>query len=187
MDKKIKTINIYTDGACSGNQFDTNIGGWGAILEYGSRTKELYGGEKNTTNNRMELIAVISALEALTKKDYAIRIFSDSSYIMNCLRQKWYENWMSNGWKTAGKKPVENKDLWERLLAFITEYDFRFYLVKGHISPKASDETFEKNFAKFKENNGDSFSMDDFRYIVGKNNRADALANQGIDEVRGEA
>ena len=186
MTKQIKTINIYTDGACSGNQFDTNVGGWGAILEYGQHVKEIYGGEKNTTNNRMELIAVISSLEALTKKAYPVQIFSDSSYIMNCLRQKWYENWMTNDWKTSAKKPVENRDLWEKLLSYITEYDFRFYLVKGHVSIKARVDTLEKNYQKFRENNGDKFSFDEFMYIIEKNNRADALANQGISEIRRE-
>ena len=99
-------INIYTDGACSGNQFEKNAGGWGAILEYAGRVKEIHGGEKNTTNNRMELTALIEGLSALTKKGYDVRVFSDSSYLVNCLRKKWYKKWQNNEWKTSAKKPV---------------------------------------------------------------------------------
>ena len=180
-----KTINIYCDGACSGNQFEHNVGGWGSILEYGDYVKELYGGEKNTTNNRMELMGLILALEALSKKGYRVYVFSDSSYIMNCLRQKWYEKWLINDWKTTAKKPVENRDLWERLLVFLTDYDFRYYLVKGHVSPSASEETIEKHYRRFVENNGESFKLEGFKHIISRNNRADALANQGIDDIRG--
>ncbi|MDR0854201.1 MAG: ribonuclease HI [Clostridiales Family XIII bacterium] len=177
-------INIYTDGACSGNQYDENIGGWGAILEYGVHKKELHGGEKNTTNNRMELTALIRGLEALNKTGYAVNVFSDSSYIMNCLSKRWYENWRKNGWKTSAKKPVENRDLWEKVLSYIESYDFRYYLVKGHVSTKASAETLQKNYEKFKGNNGNGFSYDEYLYITEKNNRADELANVGMDEIR---
>ncbi|MDR1796064.1 MAG: ribonuclease HI [Clostridiales Family XIII bacterium] len=179
-----KTINIYTDGACAGNQFDENTGGWGAILEYGGYVKELFGGEADTTNNRMELLALIAGLSALTKTGYPVRVFSDSSYVMKCLRERWHERWRENGWKTQARKPVENRDLWERLVAFLPDYDFRFYLVKGHVRPDAPASSMEKHFAKFREHNGDGFSMDEFRHIIGRNNEADALANRGIEEVR---
>lgn len=89
----MKILRIYTDGACSGNQHDTNIGGWGAILEFGEVRKELWGGEVNTTNNKMEMTAVIEALSALKKDNQVIQVFSDSSYVMDCFRQKWYVSW----------------------------------------------------------------------------------------------
>jgi ribonuclease HI len=179
-----QTIDIYTDGACSGNQFDTNAGGWGAILEYGGRVKELYGGETDTTNNRMELTALIEALTALTKKSYNVRVFSDSSYIIECMRKRWYEKWLVNGWKTADKKPVENRDLWEKLLAFLPDYEFRFYLIKGHIAPSAREETKLKEYDRFVKHNGDGFSLEEFLEIAERNRRADALANLGVDEAR---
>jgi ribonuclease HI len=179
-----KTINIYTDGACSGNQFDTNVGGWGAILEYGAYVKEIYGGQKDTTNNRMELLALIEGLGVLTKKGYAVRVFSDSSYIMDCLRKRWYERWRQNGWLTSAKKPVENRELWERLLAFLPDYDFRFFLVKGHVSVKASEKALHDRFARFRQHNGDGFSFEEFLHITERNNRADELANLGIEAAR---
>ena len=178
-----QTINIYTDGACSGNQFDTNSGGWGAILEYGGRTKELHGGEANTTNNRMELTALIESLSALTKKSYDVRVFSDSSYLIDCMRKRWYEKWLANGWRTTDRRPVENKDLWERLIAFLPDYEFRFYLVKGHIGKGAQEETLSKGYERFVRHNGDGFSFEDFTAIAERNNRADELANLGIAEV----
>ncbi|MCL2112136.1 MAG: ribonuclease HI [Clostridiales bacterium] len=179
-----QTINIYTDGACSGNQFDTNTGGWGAILEYGGHVKELCGGEQNTTNNRMELTALIEALSALTKQGYDVRVFSDSAYLIDCLRKRWYEKWRSNGWLTTGKKPVENRDLWERLLAFLPHYDFRLYLVKGHLAAGAREETMRKGYERFVRHNGDGFSYEEFLSIANNNNRADELANIGISTLR---
>ena len=86
-------LRIYTDGACSGNQHETNVGGWGAVLEYGQTQKELWGGERNTTNNRMEMTALIEALSALKKTDQQIEVFSDSAYLMDCFRKKWYISW----------------------------------------------------------------------------------------------
>ena len=96
-------LKIYTDGACSGNQNATNVGGWGAILEYGEHTKELHGGEVNTTNNRMELTAVIEAFRTLKRPGLRAEVYSDSSYVMNCFRQGWYKSWEKNGWKTSQK------------------------------------------------------------------------------------
>ncbi|MDR1816307.1 MAG: ribonuclease HI [Clostridiales Family XIII bacterium] len=179
-----ETIRIYTDGACSGNQFETNTGGWGAILEYGGREKALFGGEADTTNNRMELCALIAGLEALKKKGYEVHVFSDSSYLTNCLRNRWYERWRGNGWMTQAKKPVENRDLWERLLAFLPDYEFRFFLVKGHVRPDASDGVLRRAFARFREHNGDGFSYEEFLHVVARNNEADALANRGVDAAR---
>lgn len=180
----MKAINIYTDGACSGNQNETNIGGWGAILEYGDHKKEIFGGERNTTNNRMEMIALLSALETLTKENLVINVFSDSSYLMNCFREKWYENWYKNNWKTSKKTDVENRDLWEALFALIHKHVIQFYRVKGHVNLKSPNTKVEPLYKKFIEWNGTSFSMDDFLYVTEKNNRADELANEGIAELR---
>lgn len=179
----MKVVNIYTDGACSGNQNETNIGGWGAVLEYGEHRKELFGGERNTTNNRMEMLALLSAFNALNKDSLKIRVFSDSSYLMNCFREKWYENWYRNNWKTSNKTPVENRDLWEALFAFINKHTIEFYRVKGHVNLNSKATKVDPLFCKFIEWNGPSFTMDDFLYITKMNNRADELANMGIDSA----
>ncbi len=100
----MKTVNIHTDGGCSGNQHDTNVGGWGAVLEYNGNRKELFGGELNTTNNRMELMALIKGLEALKSKDLAVQVFSDSAYVINCFQQGWYHKWRINNWRNSKKR-----------------------------------------------------------------------------------
>lgn len=180
-------INIYTDGACSGNQSRENIGGWGAILEYGDYRKEIFGGEKNTTNNRMEMMALLCAFEAFKKDGQTIAVFSDSSYLMNCFREKWYEKWIRNGWKTSSKTPVENRDLWEKLIPYISKHqEIRFYRVKGHVNLDHKNTDAEKLYAKFTDWNGSAFSFDDFQYITSMNNRADQLANKGIDAIRSD-
>ena len=182
------SIKIYTDGGCRGNQKDENTGGWGAVLEYGDYRKELYGGDLNTTNNRMEMTALLEALNALKKEGLVIEVFSDSSYLMNCFRQKWYENWQKNGWQTAAKKPVENKDLWEKLLVHLAHHkSFSFYRVKGHVNLNSKSTDFDKLYQKFLEWNGTNFSFEDFKYVTAMNNRADALANAGIDEILKES
>ncbi|MFA5523998.1 MAG: ribonuclease HI [Tissierellales bacterium] len=126
-------IIIYTDGACSGNQHDENIGGYGAILIYKDKKKEIYGGEINTTNNRMELMACIKALEALKKKEMPVEIYTDSAYLCNCFNQKWYVKWQKNGWINSKKDPVENKDLWIELIDLVSSFNsISFIKVKGH-------------------------------------------------------
>lgn len=180
----MKVVNIYTDGACSGNQNEENDGGWGAILEYGDHRKELYGGEKNTTNNRMEMMALLSALRALAKDNLNIRVFSDSSYLVNCFREKWYENWYRNNWKTSKKTDVENRDLWELLFSYISKHSIEFYRVKGHVNLNSKKLNIEQVYNKFVGWNGLSFTMDDFLYITKMNHRADELANQGVESVR---
>ena len=126
-------IIIYCDGACSNNQQRDNRGGWGAILLYKGVVKEISGAERNTTNNRMELLACIKALEAVKNHALPVAIFTDSAYLANCLLQKWYQRWQKNGWQTAGKKPVENKDLWLRLLALKEGFSLlTFHKVAGH-------------------------------------------------------
>jgi len=177
-------LKIYADGACSGNQSDENFGGFGAILEYGSHQKEIFGGEPNTTNNRMEMTALLRAFEAVKKERQSIQVFSDSSYLINCFKEKWYENWLKNGWKTSGKKPVENQDLWEAILPYLTKHQIKFYRVKGHIDLNSKKLNIDALFSDFLETNGGFFTPDEFKYIVEMNNRADALANKGIASVK---
>ncbi len=124
----MKKVVIYTDGACSGNP---GPGGWGAILMYGELKKELSGGEKMTTNNRMELMAAISALSAL-KEPCAVELYTDSAYLCNAFSQKWIVNWQKNGWKTSAKKDVENRDLWEKLISLSGRHSISWHKVKGH-------------------------------------------------------
>ena len=123
----MKEINIYTDGACKGNP---GIGGWGAILIYGMHKKEIYGGEKETTNNRMEIMATIRALEAINKS-CIINLYTDSQYVKNGI-EKWVSNWKKNNWKTANKKQVKNKDLWQKLDDLISNKHIKWHWVKGH-------------------------------------------------------
>ena len=118
---------IYTDGACSGNP---GPGGWGVVLRYGSAEKELYGGDPLTTNNRMELMAAIQALEALTRP-VPVRLFTDSRYLLDGIT-KWVAGWQRNGWKTAARQPVKNMDLWQRLVAAMASHDITWQWVKGH-------------------------------------------------------
>ena len=178
-------LRMYTDGACANNQGDVNFGGWGAILEYGEHVKELYGGEANTTNNRMELKAVIEGFKALKRDGITVEVFSDSSYVMNCFREKWYVNWQKNGWKNTKKQPVENRELWEELISLVDKHHVSFYRVKGHVDiEKSTEAALKKLYEKFTEWNGDRFSYEDFLRVTERNNRADELANLGIDEVR---
>ena len=177
-------LRIYTDGACSGNQSNENVGGWGAVLEYGEHQKELFGGQVNTTNNRMELTAVIEALKALKAPGQTIQIFTDSSYVANCFREKWYESWEQNKWRNAAKKSVENQELWKELLALVRMHEVRFFRVKGHVNLNSKSTNFDALYEKFLQWNGTGFSFDDFRYVTTMNNRADELANMGIDENR---
>lgn len=128
-------IQIWTDGACSGNP---GPGGWGALLVAGDKRKELYGGDPDTTNNRMELMAAIEALNAL-KKPSAVTLHTDSTYVKDGLT-KWIHGWKRNGWKTAAKKPVKNKDLWQALEAACDRHEIKWVWVKGH----AGDEGNEK-------------------------------------------
>ncbi|WNK01011.1 ribonuclease HI [Thalassospiraceae bacterium LMO-JJ14] len=121
------TIEIFTDGACSGNP---GPGGWGAILRWKGHEKELCGGEAETTNNRMELMAAIRALESL-KRDARVNIYTDSTYVRDGITS-WIHGWKRNGWKTAAKKPVKNEDLWRRLDEAIRSHDVEWHWVKGH-------------------------------------------------------
>lgn len=180
----MKVVNVHTDGACSGNQHDTNLGGWGAVLEHNGKIKELFGGEKNTTNNRMELMALIQALEALKSDNIKLNIYSDSAYVINCFKQGWYHKWRLNDWKNSKKDPVENRELWERLLSSVERFEnISFFSIKGHLDlNKASD--ISKWYKKFKVKNDLNFTMEEFIEIVKMNHLADDLANKGVDAVR---
>lgn len=145
---------IYTDGACSGNQSSTNIGGWGAILMYRGHEKEIFGGTKNTTNNIMEMTAIIEALKTVNNKDLETEICSDSAYIVNCINQKWFVNWRINGWKNSKKQSVKNKELWIEMLKLLESFvKIKLIKVKGHAG-------------------------------IEYNEKADELANKGIESVR---
>ncbi|WP_420110819.1 ribonuclease HI [Pseudactinotalea sp.] len=139
---------MWTDGACKGNP---GVGGWGVLMRSGEHTQELFGGEAATTNNRMELTAVIEGLRAL-KRPCPVQLHVDSSYVMNGM-QKWIHGWKRNGWRTADKKPVKNADLWRELEAQVERHDVTWIWVKGHAGDPG-------------------------------NERADELANLGVDSVR---
>jgi ribonuclease HI len=145
----MNTIDIYTDGACKGNP---GPGGWGVLLKSGGTEKELFGGEENTTNNRMEMMAVIQALEAL-KRPCKVNLYLDSKYVLQGITE-WIHGWKARGWRTASKEPVKNMELWQRLDAIVStgghEIDWRW--VKGHAGDPG-------------------------------NERADALANQGVNSI----
>ena len=124
----MKKVEIFTDGACSGNP---GPGGWGAILRYGDKEKELSGGEKDTTNNRMELTACIEALSAL-KEACEVVLTTDSQYVINGITKGWAESWRKNNWIKSDKKPALNSDLWEQLLNLIEKHHVTFNWIKGH-------------------------------------------------------
>ncbi|WP_303784530.1 ribonuclease HI [Azovibrio restrictus] len=141
-------VDIYTDGACKGNP---GPGGWGALLRAGAHEKEMWGGEPDTTNNRMELTAVIRALEAL-KRPVSARVHTDSRYVQQGISE-WIHGWKKNGWKTASKAPVKNADLWQQLDRLASRHRLQWIWVKGHAGHP-------------------------------ENERADALANRGIEELQ---
>ena len=144
----LPVVEMWTDGACKGNP---GVGGWGAWMRFGDQEKELWGGEAATTNNRMELSAVIEGLRAL-KRPCRVTLHVDSTYVMNGL-QKWLPNWKRNGWRTGDKKPVKNKELWQDLDTEVQRHHVTWVWVKGHAGDPG-------------------------------NERADALANRGVDDVR---
>ncbi len=131
----MKHINLYTDGACKGNP---GAGGWCAILEFGGREKELSGGEKSTTNNRMELIAAIEGLSAL-KEPCRVTLYSDSQYLVNAVNKGWLDSWIKKGWKKADKSPVLNDDLWKRLQSLLELHSVELIWVRGHDGHKYNE------------------------------------------------
>jgi len=124
----MQKVIIYTDGACSGNP---GPGGWGAVLMYNENKKEISGYKENTTNNIMEITAVIEALKLL-KHECEVEIYSDSAYVVNAFKQKWIENWKRNNWKTSNKDDVKNKELWQELDKLVNIHKVKFIKVKGH-------------------------------------------------------
>ena len=143
----MKTVNIYTDGACSGNPGD---GGYCAILLYGGKEKVVSGFEANTTNNRMELLAVIKGLEAL-KQRCAVNLYSDSQYVVEAFNKGWLQGWINNGWKTANKKEVKNIDLWKRLTELCSEHLVTFIKVAGHSDNEYNNRCDKIAVADYKE------------------------------------
>ena len=124
----MKEVIIYTDGACSGNP---GPGGWGAILIYGDKLKEISGASKETTNNIMEITAVLEALKLL-KVECDVKVYSDSAYVVNSFNQGWIYNWIKNNWKTSNKEPVKNQELWKELYGLTKKHKVEFIKVKGH-------------------------------------------------------
>ena len=124
----MKKVTIYTDGACSGNP---GPGGWGALLMYQDNIKEISGGKDDTTNNIMELTAVIEGLKLL-KEPCEVDLYSDSAYVVNAFLQRWINNWVKNNWKTSGKEPVKNKEIWQELYDLTKKHKVNFIKVKGH-------------------------------------------------------
>lgn len=147
----MKSVELFTDGACSGNP---GPGGWGAILRFGPTEKELSGGEMNTTNNRMELTAVIEGLSAL-KEPCAVKLTTDSKYVADSITKGWAESWQKNGWRKADKKPALNPDLWEKLLDLLKIHQVEICWVKGHaghIENERCDKLAVEFYTKLKEN-----------------------------------
>lgn len=147
----MKTVIIYTDGACSGNP---GPGGWGAILDDMGIKTELSGGEANTTNNRMELTAVIEALKAL-RGSHSVELFSDSKYVIDALKLGWAASWRSKGWRKGDGKPAQNADLWEVLLDLVAQHNMTYHWVKGHADNPMNnrcDEMAVAEWQKIKEN-----------------------------------
>lgn len=146
----MKEIDIYADGACSGNP---GPGGWGVVLIYQENKKELSGYQPETTNNRMELFAAIQGLSAL-KESCVVNLYSDSSYLVNAFEKHWIEKWQRNGWKTSTKTPVENQDLWKLLLIHVRKHQVRFIKVKGHSDNQYNNRCDEMAVAAIKNGRG---------------------------------
>lgn len=147
----MKTITLYTDGACSGNP---GPGGWGAILEWEGHEKELSGGEISTTNNRMELTGVIRGLEAL-KEPCMVELYSDSKYVIDALEKGWAAGWQKRGWVKSDKKPALNPDLWQRLLELCQVHQVRCHWVKGHAENPKNNRCDELAVAQWKRLKGE--------------------------------
>ncbi len=143
----ISEVTIYTDGACSGNP---GPGGWAAILMAGGAKKELSGGERDTTNNRMELMAVIEGLRAL-KRPCKVEIYSDSAYVVNAFSQNWIDKWVRNGWKNSAKAEVANSDLWKELIKLTSVHTVKFNKVKGHADNEFNNRCDELAVAEWKK------------------------------------
>ena len=146
----MKTVTLYTDGACSGNP---GPGGWGAILEYMGHQRELSGGEVKTTNNRMELTAVIEGLKAL-KEPCIVELYSDSKYVIDALQKGWAVGWRKRGWVKSDKKPALNPDLWEQLLNLVEKHELHYHWVKGHADNPMNNRCDEMAVSEWKKLKG---------------------------------
>lgn len=145
-------ISLYTDGACSGNP---GPGGWGVVLIYQDNKKEMSGYQANTTNNRMELTAVIQGLTAIKTTDMAVTVYTDSKYIVDAINQNWLTGWVQKGWVNAAKKPVANRDLWEELLRLNQKYQPEYVWVKGHSTNEYNNRCDELAVSAIKNANSD--------------------------------
>ena len=146
----MKDITLYTDGACSGNP---GVGGWGCVLIYKDNKKEMSGVDENTTNNQMELMAVIQGLKAL-KEPCNVDVYSDSAYVVNAFLENWVDNWVKNNWRTAGKKDVKNVEMWQELLNLCSIHNITWHKVKGHADNELNnrcDFLATNEIAKFKK------------------------------------
>lgn len=171
----MKVVELFTDGACKDNQNKENVGGYGGVLHYRGHEKEFSGASRNSTNNIMELTAIIEGLKAIRDKDVRVEIYTDSAYIVNCFKERWYVDWIRRGWKTAVKKPVENRELWENLLILVESFsEVIFYKIKGHLLPGAKD--FDKWYNKFRTEEKE-VSLEGYRRYLSYNHRADELAS----------
>jgi ribonuclease HI len=176
-------INIYTDGARKGR--DEYYGGWGTILENGDtkETKELSGGLSGASNNQMELTSVIEGLKAIKVRNVNVYVFSDSAYIVNCFREKWYEKWIREGWINSKKEPVKNRGMWEELLGLVRKFtSVTFLHIDGHINVKNVESTAVYRIA-FNRKNDVDYTEQEFIHVVEKNTRADKLAGEGAKEI----
>lgn len=180
----MKIIRLYTDGGCSNNQEAENVGGWGAVLHYNGHIKTLKGGAINTTNNIMELTAVLKGLQAIKDRSIPVEIYSDSAYVVNCFKENWYVKWRLNGWMTSTKKPVENLALWQELISLVESFSaLQFFKVKGHVTLK-DDQQLKKWYDKYKADYPPSTTLEVFKLHLENNHLADRLANEGIAEAR---
>ena len=143
----MKEVTIYTDGACSGNP---GPGGWAAILQYGAHEKEISGGDPMTTNNRLELLGVISALERL-REPCRVQVYSDSKYVIDAITKGWAARWKARGWMRTAKEPAKNPELWERLLGLLNKHDVTFHWVKGHAENPYNNRCDELAVAEWKK------------------------------------
>lgn len=171
----MRVVELYSDGAVKDNQSDKNIGGYGGVLHYRGHEKEFSGSRINTTNNIMELTAVIEGLKLLKERDLRVEVYTDSAYVSNCFKQGWYRDWIRRGWMTSKKTPVENKELWQELIGLVESFDeVVFYKIKGHLSKES--QTLDKWYKKFFEEEK-KVSKEKFVEYISYNNRADQLAS----------
>ncbi len=182
MDNRI--IYVYTDGACQGNQVESNSGGYAAFLKCGKYEKTISGGEKNTTNNIMEMKAVIEGLALIKDKSYRVVVLSDSAYVVNCMNDKWYVKWQARNWMITAGVPVKNKELWQRMLELVESFsDISFIKIKGHLDRKSEAEK-KKWYDKLDESVKKEMSFDDYLIHIDRNVVVDGLASAEAEKLK---